>query len=141
MIEEKKTEEKKIKSLANCKPTEFARQTNKIRHYVEKWVKLTQVGEIRKHLPEIPEGATEEEKNALIKEQNFKNFSEMLDKALDEHPEETIGVLAMCCFIPPEKADEQPIDLYFEVLSDLIESKAVTRFFISLAKLGLRVGT
>lgn len=135
------TEEKKIKSLANCKPTEFARQTNKIRHYVEKWVKLTQVAEIRKHLPEIPEGATEEEKNALIKEQNFKNFSEMLDKALEEHPEETIGVLAMCCFIPPEKADEQPIDLYFEVLSDLIESKAVTRFFISLAKLGLRVGT
>lgn len=135
------TEEKKIKSLANCKPTEFARQTNKIRHYVEKWVKLTQVGEIRKHLPEIPEGATEEEKNALIKEQNFKNFSEMLDKALEEHPEETIGVLAMCCFIPPEKADEQPIDLYFEVLSDLIESKAVTRFFISLVKLGLRVGT
>lgn len=134
------TEEKKIKSLANCKPTEFARQTNKIRHYVEKWVKLTQVGEIRKHLPEIPEGATEEEKNALIKEQNFKNFSEMLDKALEEHPEETIGVLAMCCFIPPEKADEQPIDLYFEVLSDLIESKAVTRFFISLVKLGLRVG-
>ena len=134
-------EQNKIKSLANCKPTEFARQTNKIRHYVEKWVKLTQVGEIRKHLPEIPEGATEEEKNALIKEQNFKNFSEMLDKALEEHPEETIGVLAMCCFIPPEKADEQPIDLYFEVLSDLIESKAVTRFFISLAKLGLRVGT
>lgn len=134
------TEEKKIKSLANCKPTEFARQTNKIRHYVEKWVKLTQVGEIRKHLPEIPEGATEEEKNALIKEQNFKNFSEMLDKALEEHPEETIGVLAMCCFIPPEKADEQQIDLYFEVLSDLIESKAVTRFFISLVKLGLRVG-
>lgn len=135
------TEDKKIKSLANCKPTEFARQTNKIRHYVEKWVKLTQVGEIRKHLPEIPEGATEEEKNALIKEQNFKNFSEMLDKALEEHPEETIGVLAMCCFIPPEQADEQPIDLYFEVLSDLIESKAVTRFFILLVKLGLRVGT
>jgi hypothetical protein len=76
----------------------------------------------------------------LIKEQNFKNFSEMLDKALDEYPEETLGVLAMCCFIPPEKADEQPVEIYFDVISDLLESEAVTRFFISLAKLGLKVG-
>ena len=134
------TEEKKIKSLANCKPTEFLKQTNAIRHYVAKWFELTKVAEIRKHLPDIPEGATKEEKDRLIKEQNFKNFSEMLDKALDEYPEETLGVLAMCCFISPEKADEQPVEIYFDVISDLLESEAVTRFFISLAKLGLKVG-
>lgn len=130
----------KAKNLANCKPTEFLRQTNAIRHYVEKWFEITKVMEIRKHLPNIPDGATDEEKKALIKEQNFKNFSDMLDKALDEHPEETLGVLAMCCFIPPEEADEQPIDLYFDAISDLMESEAVIRFFISLAKLGLRAG-
>ena len=139
MTEEKK--ETKIKSLANCKPTEFLRQTNAIRHYVAKWFELTKVAEIRKHLPDIPDGATKEEKDRLIKEQNFKNFSEMLDKALEEYPEETLGVLAMCCFIPPEKADEQPVEMYFDVISDLLESEAVTRFFISLAKLGLKVGT
>ena len=130
----------KIKSLANCKPSEFLKQTNAIRHYVERWLKTIKFSEIRKHLPEIPDGATPEEKAELIREQNFKNFSEMLDSALDEHPEETLGVLALCCFIPVEQADDQPMDFYIEALADLIESEAVQRFFISLVKLGLKVG-
>lgn len=130
----------KIKSLANCKPSEFLKQTNAIRHYVDRWLKTIKFSEIRKHLPEIPDGATPEEKAELIREQNFKNFSEMLDSALDKHPEETLGVLALCCFIPVEQADDQPMDFYIEAIADLIESEAVQRFFISLVKLGLRVG-
>ena len=129
-----------VKNIANCKPSEFLKQTNAIRHYVAKWCELTKVMEIRKHLPDIPEGAPKEEKDRLIKEQNFKNFSDMLDRALDEYPEETLGVLAMCCFIPPEEADDHPIEMYFDALSDLMESEAVIRFFISLAKLGLKAG-
>ena len=79
-----------VKNIANCKPSEFLKQTNAIRHYVAKWCELTKVMEIRKHLPDIPEGAPKEEKDRLIKEQNFKNFSDMLDRALDEYPEETL---------------------------------------------------
>ena len=130
----------KIKSLANCKPSEFIKQTNKIRHYVEKWLKDIKFSDIRKHLPDIPDGATDEEKTELIRQQNFKNFSDMLDSALEEHTEETLGILALCSFIPVEEADNQPMDFYIEVIADLIESEAVTRFFISLVKLGLRVG-
>ena len=130
----------KIKSLANCKPSEFIKQTNRIRHYVEKWLKDIEFADIRKHLPDIPEGATDEEKNELIREQNFKNFSDMLDSALEEHTEETLGILALCGFIPLEEADDQPMDYYIEVIADLLESEAVTRFFISLVKLGLKVG-
>lgn len=132
--------EEKIKSIANCKPTEFLKQTNAIRHYVEKWLKDIKFADIRKRLPTIPEGATEEEKKELIAAQSRKNFSEMLDSALDQHPEETIGVLALCCFLPVEEADNQPMDFYIEAIADLIESEAVMRFFISLVKLGLRVG-
>jgi hypothetical protein len=130
----------RIKSLANCKPSEFIRQTNAIRHYAEKWLKDIKFSEIRKHLPNIPEGATEEEKTELIRKQNFKNFSDMLDSALEEHTEETLGVLALCSFVPIEKADDQPMEFYIEVISDLLESEPVTRFFISLVKLALKAG-
>lgn len=134
-------EKDKVKSIANCKPSEFLKQTNLIRHYVEEWMKLTDLAEIRKKLPDIPEGATKEEKDALIEKQSKANFSAMLDSALEEHPEETLGVLALCCFIPVEEADNQPMEMYIEAIADLMESEAVTRFFISAVKLGLRLGT
>jgi hypothetical protein len=133
-------EKEKIKSIANCKPSEFLRQTNAIRHYVDGWLKTIKFSDIRKHLPTIPDGATDEEVNKLIREQNHKNFSDILDAALEEHPEETLGVLALCCFLPAEDADNHPIDMYIEVIADLMESENVMRFFISLAKLGLRLG-
>lgn len=138
---EKEKKKEKIKSIANCKPTEFARQTNKIRHYVEKWLKDIKFSDIRKHLPVIPEGATDEEKGRLIREQNYKNFSEMLDKALEEHPEETMGVLALCCFLPVEDVDKYPVGIYFEVIADIMANESVLNFFTSLAKLGLKTGT
>lgn len=133
--------EEKIKSIANCKPTEFAKQTNVIRHYVEKWLKDIQFADIRKHLPVIPEGVTEAEKNELIRKQNYKNFSDMLDAALDQHPEETMGLLALCCFLPAEDVDNHPVSMYFEVVADILANETVMDFFISLAKLGLRHGT
>ena len=133
-------EKERTKRLANCKPSEFLKQTNAIRHYVEKWLKDIKFADIRKRLPAIPEGATEEEKKELIAEQSRKNFSEMLDSALEQHPEETLGVLALCCFIPVEQADEQPMEFYVDAIADLMESEAVMRFFTSLVKLGLRVG-
>ena len=129
-----------IKSIANCKPTEFLKQTNAIRKYVEHWFKVTDLEHIRKHLPTIPEDATQEEKDKLMSEQSRKNFSAMLDSALEQHPEETIGLLALCCFIPVEEADEQPVEMYLEVISDLLDSKAVIRFFTSLVQLGLNIG-
>ncbi len=130
----------KVKSIANCKPSEFLRQTNAIRHYVEKWIKATDIAEIRKRLPEIPAGATDEEKKELMAKQSRENFSAMLDAALDEHPEETLGVLALCCFLPVEQADDYPMEHYIEALADLMESEAVMRFFTSLVRLGLKLG-
>ncbi len=130
----------KVKSIANCKPSEFLRQTNAIRHYVEKWLKATDIAAIRKRLPEIPVGATEEEKNELMAKQSRENFSAMLDAALERHPEETLGVLALCCFTPVEEADNLPMEHYIEALADLMESEAVMRFFTSLVRLGLKLG-
>lgn len=135
-----KDSEYKVKSIANCKPSEFLRQTNMIRHYVEKWIKATDIAAIRKRLPEIPEGATDEEKKELTAKQSRENFSAMLDSALEQHPDETLGVLALCCFIPVEQADDYPMEHYIEALADLMESEAVMRFFTSLVRLGLKLG-
>lgn len=43
-----------MKTLANCTPVEFLRQTNKIRHAVEGLLLDSGVQEIRKRMPELP---------------------------------------------------------------------------------------
>lgn len=130
-----------MKNLANCKPSEFLRQTNRIRHYVQKWMDITDIPNIRKRLPQIPEDATPEERKKLIREQSMKNLSAMFDSAMEEHPEETMGVLALACFIPAEEAEDHPMDDYLMSLSELMESEGAIRFFISLVNLGLKSGT
>ena len=129
------------KNLANCKPSEFLRQTNRIRHYVQKWMDITDIPNIRKKLPIIPDDATDEERKRLLREQSMKNLNEMLDAAMEEHPEETMGVLALACFIPAEEADEHPMDFYFESISQIMESEGAIRFFISLVSLAQKSGT
>lgn len=130
-----------MKNLANCKPSEFMRQTNRIRHYVQKWMDITELPKIRKRLPQIPEGATAEERKKLLREQSMKNLSDMLDSALDNHPEETMGVLALACFIPAEEADDHPMEDYLTAISELMESEGAIRFFISLVNLAQKSGT
>ena len=54
-----------MKNLANCTPVEFLRQTNKIRHSVEGWLKETGILEVRKNKPiliEITDTMSDEEK-------------------------------------------------------------------------------
>ena len=130
-----------MKNLANCKPSEFLRQTNRIRHYVQKWMDITELSKIRKRLPQIPEGATAEERKKLLREQSMKNLSDMLDSALENHPEETMGVLALACFIPAEEADDHPMEDYLTAISELMESEGAIRFFISLVNLAQKSGT
>ena len=130
-----------MKNLANCKPSEFLRQTNKIRHYVQEWMDVTEIPKIRKRLPQFPEGITEEEKKKFLKQQSMQNLSDILDSALDAHPVETMGVIALACFIPAEEAEDHPMDEYLDALGQLLESEGVIRFFTSLLTLAQRSGT
>lgn len=124
------------KTLANCKPSEFLRQTNRLRKSVEKWLTATDIMNLRKKMPEIKDGATEAEKKTAIAEQVRKNMSAMLDTILDEHPDETLELLALMCFVEPENVDDYPISEYLVAISDLIEDEAVISFFSSLVRLG-----
>lgn len=130
-----------LKTLADCKPSEFLRQTNRIRKAAEKWLTDTDILNIRKRLPEFtaPADATVQEKaeafQAAKKAQVRKNLSAMLDAMLEEHPDETLEVLALTCFVEPENVDDHKITEYLEAYSRLISDEAVIGFFISLAQL------
>ena len=76
-----------MKNIANCTPREFLRQTNKIRKAVSNWLTLTKVMDIRKRLPQIPDDATEEQKDALIEAQVKDNINAVLDVIMDEYPD------------------------------------------------------
>lgn len=124
------------KTLANCKPTEFLKQTNKIRKSVEKWITATDILNLRKQAPVVKNDATPEERQSAVAAQIKSNASEMLDNILEKHPDETLELLALLCFVDPKEVDEYPISEYLSAFASLIADEAVISFFISLVKLG-----
>ena len=124
-----------MKNLANCSPTEFLRQTNRIRKSVQKWLTDTDIINIRKRLPDIETDATDDDKKKALEEQARKNFNAILDAVMDEHPEETVELLALLCFVEPDDADNHTMDEYFSALDDMLNSQSVVSFFISAVSL------
>lgn len=135
-----------MKNLANCKPSEFLKQTNRIRKSVEKWLDATHIMEIRKRMPEVktvPLGADEEvrrsvglENTKLRNEQAKANISAILDEVLENHPDETLEILALCCFVEPENVDEHSVSEYLEAFNELVSNEAVIGFFSLLVRAG-----
>lgn len=134
-----------FKTLATCKPSEFLRQTNRIKKSVEKWLNVAGIKELRSHAPEleeVTENMTAEEKLKVyernkerLENQGLKNLSGILDSIMVEHPEETLEVMALCCFVEPENVDDYPMEDYFEAGASLMNNKAVISFFTSLLPL------
>jgi len=134
-----------MKNLATCKPTEFVAQTAKIREAVSNWVDVVDLINIKNTQPDyikLSENATQEEKAEVIlynaelkRQQALDNFNQVLDNALSKHPEETLNVLALCCFVDPKNVDDYTMDQYLECILDMIQSKSVISFFSLLARL------
>ena len=136
-----------MKNLANCKPSEFLKQTNRIRKSAEKWLTATDIMNIRKNMPEYEtaqEGMSKDEVKELFNknkrkrdEQATKNLSLILDAILDKHPDETLELLALLCFVEPEDVDNYTIDEYLQSITDMLMNPTVIGFFTSLERLGL----
>lgn len=124
-----------MKTLATCSPVEFLVQTNKIRRSVESWLTMTKVMEIRKRLPELPQGAKPEDIKKARQEQAKKNFSAILDSVLEEHPQETAELLGLLCFIEPEDLENHSMLEIISAVNELIPSPEVLSFFTSLTQL------
>lgn len=137
-----------MKNLANCKPSEFLKQTNRIRKSVENWLKITDVMSIRKRMPEgMPEitkdmskdeaRAVLEKRQEMMAEQSQRNLKAMLDAMLDTHPDETLEVLALCCFVEPEDVDNYSVSEYLLSINELLADSNVRDFFTFLMSLDL----
>lgn len=135
-----------MKNLATCKPSEFLKQTLRMKRNVEKWLSSDDIREIRKRLPKkeaILNTMTPQEKGEVFlrneqarQEQMMANFMDILDIMLDKNFEQTLAVLALSCFVEPEEVDNYTVDDYLGAIADMLESKNVIRFFTSLARLG-----
>ena len=135
-----------MKNLANCKPSEFLKQTNRIRKSVEKWLNVTDVMSIRRRkpegMPEVQAGMSQDEVDAvrekqrqMMSEQAQRNLKDMLDSMLDNHPDETLEVLALCCFVEPENVDDHTVSDYLLSINELLADEAVRDFFTFLMQL------
>lgn len=124
-----------MKTLANCAPVEFLRQTNKIRHSAGKLLNKSGVLEIRKRQPMFTGEETEEERKEKINDQAKKNLDEMLDILLETDPEGTVQLMGMLCFMEPEEALAANGLELFGAAMELLNSKAVIGFLSSLMRL------
>lgn len=134
-----------MKNLANCKPSEFLKQTSKIRKSVAKWLDVTDIMGIRARVPnlvKITDDMTDEEKATTAVENRKKRTEQMkanaqaiLDAVLDEHPDETLELLALLCFVEPENVDDHSVSEYLAAFNEIINNEDVVNFFISLARL------
>lgn len=127
-----------MKNLANCKPTEFLVQTNRIRKYAEKWLTITGIPDIRKNVPPVKEGQTKEERKEELAEAAKENLRKILDAVMQDHPQETVELMGLMCFVEPEDVDNHPMSFYLESVSEILNDEAVLGFFTSLVNLGQR---
>ena len=127
------------KTLANCKPSEWAAQTVKIRKSLEKWLsdidskELCEPGKgaVRVNNSmrgEEREAAIEENKKLLIEAVKKKGLH-IFDKALAEHTTETLEILALICFVEPDHVDDYSIGDYWQALEEMLNDKATLSFF------------
>jgi len=136
----------KLKNLATCKPSEFLKQTNRIRKAAAEWLTATDVLSIRKNVPKLDEvtddmsDAEKAEVNAknrkMLETQAKANVMAILDAVMEEHPDETLALLALMCFVEPKDVDKHPVGEYLGAFTDLLNDENVIGFFISLARLG-----
>lgn len=135
-----------MKNLANCKPSEFFKQTLRIKRNVEKWLTSDDIKEIRSRkidVEEILDTMTPQEQGEVMlrnqkktDEMIMNNFMDILEVMLDKKFDETLAVLALCCFVEPQNVDDYEMDEYLGSIADLISNPNVLRFFVSLAQLG-----
>lgn len=134
------------KNLANCSPKEFLRQTSRVRRSVERWLKETKIMEIRSRKVEgietVPDDADLDTKYEIRKRnaeritaQQKKNFGDILTAIMDDHPDETLELLALLCFVEPEDVEKYSTAYYLGNFAELITNKDVINFFTSLAQL------
>lgn len=124
-----------MKTIASLKGADFLRACNKVRYAAQEALAETQVLEIRKRMPILNDKMTEEERNAAFEKQSKKNISDMIDRLMEEKPEETYKFLQAVII---REGDEEldGIDLLSAAL-ELVSDPKVISFLSRLTGLVL----
>ena len=135
-----------MKNLSTCTPEEFLKQTVRIKRAAEKWLSLTDIMNIRKNVPELEaidwdadvdkKAKVMAENNRRRTEQAMANLSKIIDAVAEEHPAETLELLALVCFIEPKDVNKHSMGEYLQSITEMLNDEAVIGFFTSLARLG-----
>ena len=80
--------------------------------------------------------AIEERKEAFAK-QTRENLFAMLEAMLETNADETLELLALCCFVEPEDVDNHTMSEYLVSIGELLNDAGVISFFDSLVRLGV----
>lgn len=132
MAEEKKSEEKILKTLANCKNSEFLPQANRCKKLIYDFYEKIDLQKIAAQYREQYQKAATEE----ISEVSKAFVSEVMTTMLEKYPVDTISVIAALGFMTFEEADEaDPSDL-LAIGLQCMSSRRVMDFFINVAALG-----
>ena len=125
-----------MKTIATLKGADFLRACNKVRYAAQEMLAETKVLEIRKRMPILDINMTEDQRRDALDKQSKKNLSDMIDRLLEEKPEETYKLL-QAMIIPEENDGElDGIDLMCAAM-ELISNPKVIDFLSKLAKLAL----
>lgn len=135
-----------MKTLANCNPREFMKQTNRIRKAADEWLTATKILEIRSRVPKFEAEKVEskedlaeniEARKKVFAEQARRNAFDILEAMFETNADGTLELLALCCFVEPKDADKHTMSEYLKCVAELLEDEGVLSFFGSLVKLGL----
>lgn len=128
-----------MKNLANCNLHEFATQTVRIKRLAKKWLTETDLIGIMSRISEtetVNDGMTEEEKKVVRlknlqarRKKRMENFSEAFDALMEAHPDDTLELVALCCFVEPEDMDEHPVSEYLACITEMMRNESVVDFF------------
>ena len=125
-----------IKTLANCSPVEFLRQTNKIKYAVEYYLELTGAKEILRRGPAFTGEETSAERVEMRKKQSQENMNALLDVVLDTYAEQTAELIGLMCFMSKEEILETNMVTLLTPLLEILQDKQVLAFFQMLLPLG-----
>jgi uncharacterized protein YabN with tetrapyrrole methylase and pyrophosphatase domain len=124
-----------MKTIAALKGADFLRACNRVRYAAQEMLSETKVLEIRKHMPKLTEDMTEAQRKAAMEKQSKKNISDMLDRLLEEKPEETYKFLESV-ILHEEGEELDGIDLMCAAM-ELVSDPKVVDFLSRLTRLVL----
>ena len=58
---------------------------------------------------------------------------------MEEHPEETLELLALCCFVDPKDVDDYPVSAYLSAFAEIMNDEDTLSFFSSLVQLAQQI--